>query len=150
MSFDWHKRFHAEMLERGEELTLEQLGALTLLSDLIYSLGPIVDDERRIARKLNCHVNKWRPIRQRLLELGLLVVADGRLDYPPAFHWRLDRDSKHNLRRLVGQLGGTRSAETRKLNGLGEAKFKQIRGDIDSEEKKEATSVETLRRTRRQ
>ena len=54
MSYDWHHRYHAEMIGLAEMLTLEQFGALCLLVDFIYWRGPLVDEERRLARLLNC------------------------------------------------------------------------------------------------
>jgi uncharacterized protein YdaU (DUF1376 family) len=39
--------------------------------------GAIPDDEAWIARACGCHVRSWRALRQRLIDAGKLILADG-------------------------------------------------------------------------
>jgi hypothetical protein len=115
MSFDWYHRDSGAWLEIESQLTLEQAGALNVLTDTIHKLNaPLVDDNRRIAGVLGCHTNKWRAIKRRLIEIGAIKIDGERLDIPAIVGERKHRDSIETRARLAGE----KSAEMRKTKGL--------------------------------
>lgn len=76
----WYKRDPRAALTGMMELTLEERGAYNTVLDLIYDRGgDLPDDERFIAGWCRCDVRVWKRIRERLLNLGKLYVANGKL-----------------------------------------------------------------------
>lgn len=84
----WYRRFPDRFIAGTVRLTLEEKGAYSLVLDLMYVRGgPIADEPRYIAGVCNCSVRKWNTIRQRLIDLGKIEVADGYLDAPIIYQW---------------------------------------------------------------
>jgi uncharacterized protein YdaU (DUF1376 family) len=78
MSDDWYKRYTGAWLEVERLLSLDQIGALTVLTDTMHKLNaPLADDDRRIAGLLGIHTKRWQPIKARLIEVGALEIAQG-------------------------------------------------------------------------
>lgn len=66
-----------EWLAGTRELSLEERGAYWDVCALIYSRGgPVLDDERWLAKALACDVRTWRRIRGRLLAVGKLRLIE--------------------------------------------------------------------------
>jgi uncharacterized protein YdaU (DUF1376 family) len=83
MSFDWYKRNASDSLRFAEQLTLEQAGALVIITDTIHVFGrPLVDDDRRIAGVLRVDTRKWQAIKRRLLAVGAIAIEGELLDVP--------------------------------------------------------------------
>ena len=98
MSFDWFKRDTGAWLTIEQQLSLEQAGALNVLADVIHKLNaPLADDDRRVAGLLGCHVNKWRPIKQRLIEVGAVKIDGERLDIPAMTEARQDQHTTETM-----------------------------------------------------
>jgi hypothetical protein len=53
---------------------------------------PLVDD-KRLARMLGLHGNKWNAIKGRLLEVGAIKIEDGLLDVPTMIEPRSERET---------------------------------------------------------
>ncbi len=89
MTARWYKRCGADFIHGTMMLTLEEKGAYSLCLDLIYDRGgPIPDDARWLSGVCGVSIRKWNAIRERLLELGKLSVADGLLsaaDFSPRY-----------------------------------------------------------------
>lgn len=76
----WYKRNPADFIGGTAGMSLEEKGAYSLLLDTMYLYGgPIADDPRHLAGLCNVSVRRWNSIRQRLLDLGKIVLIDGRL-----------------------------------------------------------------------
>jgi uncharacterized protein YdaU (DUF1376 family) len=69
----WYKRDPDAFKGGTISLSLEEIGAYTLILDDIYCRnGQIPDDEHYVSRLLRCDVRVWRRIRARLLALNKL------------------------------------------------------------------------------
>jgi len=76
----WYKRDPHAALDGMMELTLEERGAYNTVLDLIYARdGAVADDMRFLAGWCRCDIRVWKRIRERLLSLGKLYLADGML-----------------------------------------------------------------------
>lgn len=76
----FYKRDPDRALAGMSELTLKQRGAYNSILDLLYSRdGDVPDDDRRVARMINCHWREWACIKRQLIELGKIWVEGGRL-----------------------------------------------------------------------
>jgi Protein of unknown function (DUF1376) len=76
MSFEWYHRRPRDFLQTVAKMSLEERGAYATIVDLIFLYdSPLEDDDNVIAGYLHCHVNKWRPIRARLIAAGLVFCA---------------------------------------------------------------------------
>lgn len=125
----WYRRFPDNFIAGTVGLTLEEKGAYSLLLDLMYVRGgPVPDEPRYIAGVCNCSVRKWNAIRQRLIDLGKIEVADGMLTNHRAeeeldIARKISREASEN-----GSKGGNKSAQIRanvkKTNGLSQAGLK--------------------------
>lgn len=74
----WYKRDPSAALGGMMGLSLEDRGAYNTVLDLIYSRdGNLPDDDRFIAGWMGVDVRVWRRIKQRLIDLGKLYIADG-------------------------------------------------------------------------
>jgi Protein of unknown function (DUF1376) len=81
---DWYKRDTGEWLKIQSALSLEQVGALTVLTDTMHKLNaPLVDDDRRVAGLLGIDTRKWQAIRRRLLEVQPLKLLEVVSKPPP-------------------------------------------------------------------
>ncbi len=128
----WYKRYPSNFISGTLGLTLEEKGAYSLVLDLIYDRGrPIPDDARYIAGVCGCSVRKWNAIRDRLVELGKIVVSDGLISNNRA-EKEIEKAAKSSEERSEsGRKGGIKSAENRsksnKNNELGQAEVKHTR-----------------------
>jgi uncharacterized protein YdaU (DUF1376 family) len=137
MSFDWYHRYPRDFLQETAAMSLEDCGAYATIIDLIFLFdSPVADNDAVIAGYLRCHVNKWRPIRQRLIESGHLVSVNGNLDVPSVNEEIAWRRSQHNRLRQVGHRGGITSGEARRNRRLTkhmlqpeESREEEIRGE---------------------
>lgn len=88
-------------------LTLEERGAYWSVCCLIYTNGgPIENDDHWIAAALFVDVRKWRPLKQRLISKGKLLVTNGLLSNERCqteIAWALQRIEEA---RRKGKLGG--------------------------------------------
>jgi len=76
----WYKHDPDAFLCGTAELTLEEVGAYSLVLDLIYSRdGNVPDDEKFICRNLRCDPRTWRRLRARLIEVGKIQSSGGLL-----------------------------------------------------------------------
>lgn len=76
----WYKRDANAALAGMMGLTLEERGAYNTILDLIYARdGVLPDDDREIARMVECDPRKWRLLKRRLIDRGKLFVVGGRL-----------------------------------------------------------------------
>jgi uncharacterized protein YdaU (DUF1376 family) len=76
----WYKRDPDAALSGMMGLSLEERGAYNTVLDLIYTRdGNLPDDERFVAGWLGVDVRVWRRIKNRLIDLGKLYVAEGML-----------------------------------------------------------------------
>ena len=129
MTLPWYRRFPDNFIAGTVGLTLEEKGAYSLILDLMYVRGgPVPDEPRYIAGVCNCSVRKWNAIRQRLIDLGKITVADGYLTNHRAeeeldIARKISREAAEN-----GAKGGDKSAEIRanvkQNNALGQASLK--------------------------
>lgn len=136
MSRPWYRRFPDNFIAGTVGLTLEEKGAFSLLLDLIYVRGgPVPDEPRYIAGVCNCSVRKWNAIRQRLLELGKIVVVDGCL-----MNSRAEKELENAAKTAEelaenGAKGGFKSAENKamakKNNNLVQATVKHARATLN-------------------
>lgn len=134
MTYDWHKRYHADMIVLASRLSREEFYCYTLLVDHMHVLGrPLVDDDARIAGLIGVHWRTWRAVKERLLAINALVIRDGCLVDEAAMKALCERHERSLRASEAGQRGGRarskaahKHPETRKLNGLGEANAKQV------------------------
>lgn len=139
----WYRRFPDNFIGGTVGLSLEEKGAYSLILDLMYVRGgPIPDEPRYIAGVCNCSVRKWTAIRQRLIDVGKIVVADGYLVNGRAQSEMAKADEVAEKLAENGSKGGFKSGETRrasnKNNNLAEAnakhdyiKIQSKKGDAD-------------------
>ena len=139
----WYRRFPDNFIGGTVGLSLEEKGAYSLILDLMYVRGgPIPDEPRYIAGVCNCSVRKWTAIRQRLIDAGKIVVADGFLVNARAQNEMAKADEVAEKLAENGAKGGVKSGETRraskKSKGLAEAnanhdynKIQSKKGDKD-------------------
>jgi uncharacterized protein YdaU (DUF1376 family) len=129
VTLPWYRRFPDNFIAGTVGLSLEEKGAYSLILDLMYVRGgPVPDEPRYIAGVCNCSVRKWNAIRQRLIDLGKITVAEGYLTNHRAeeeieIGRKISREAAEN-----GSKGGDKSAEIRatakKNNALGQASLK--------------------------
>lgn len=127
MGRPWFKQYPSNYLSGVQRLNLEEIGAYSVVLNLIYDRGGYIqDDPRWISRQcgLNCSTRKWNAIRERLLALGKLQVVGDHLTNPRA-KWQLKAEEKeHELLAEAGAKGGRKSAENLAFgntnNGLAE------------------------------
>lgn len=128
----WYRRYPDNFIAGVAGLSLEEKGAYSMVLDLIYARGgPIADEPRWIAGVCNCSPRKWNAIRQRLIDLGKLVAADGQIWNIRALE-ELEVDRKRAEKHVEnGSKGGNKSAEMRAtingINDLAQARLNHIR-----------------------
>lgn len=128
----WYKRYGADFVHGTLGMTLEEKGAYSIVLDLIYDRqGPIPDDARYIAGACGCSVRKWNAIRERLIDIGKIVVRGDMIS-----NFRAEKELENaakTSRKLAesGRKGGEKSGETRRANkennDLDEASLKNNR-----------------------
>ena len=80
MPMAYYKRYPRDFIDGTTSLSLELIGAYTLILDLIYMRdGKLMDDARFIAGFLRVSLRKWTAIRDDLLEAGKLHLVEGHL-----------------------------------------------------------------------
>ena len=88
MKNPWYKRFGGDFIQGTVGLTLEHVGAYTLIIDMIHDRGkPLPDDDRFMAGLLRVSTRKWRSIREVLISAGKIYASDGIIS-----NERCDRD----------------------------------------------------------
>jgi uncharacterized protein YdaU (DUF1376 family) len=76
----WYKRFPTDFIEGVAFLSLEEIGAYTLLLDTLYACdGTMPGDEQALSRIWKCNARKARRLKARLLEAGKIQTEDGYL-----------------------------------------------------------------------
>jgi uncharacterized protein YdaU (DUF1376 family) len=135
---DWYKRDPSDALEGMRCLTPEERGVYNTILDLIYERdGNLPDDDRIIAGWAGCAVQRFRRIKNRLIELGKVIVRDGRLTNP-----RADKElSAFEEHRKRSSRGGKVSAENRNKNNETQASTLQPL-KTQNEKKKESKNIE--------
>jgi uncharacterized protein YdaU (DUF1376 family) len=80
----WYKRDSDAFAFGTIGLSLEEVGAYTLILDAMYSRrSPLPDDDFYLRRILhNCHQNKWKKIKRGLIAKGKLWILDGTIHAP--------------------------------------------------------------------
>lgn len=92
----WYKHDPDAFAAGTAGLTLAETGAYILLIDALYSRdGEMPDDDALIARMMHVQVRTWRPIKMRLIALGKVWIADGKV-----FTKRVEKELK-TFRELV-------------------------------------------------
>jgi uncharacterized protein YdaU (DUF1376 family) len=128
----WYRRYPSDFIAGTLRMSLEEKGAYSVVLDLIYDRGgAIPDDARYIAGVCGCSVRKWNAIRQRLINMGKLLVGDGVIS-----NFRAEKELEilaeiSRERAESGRKGGEKNAETKdvssKNNDLGQAELKLAR-----------------------
>src|SRR5262245_13484191 len=114
MSYDWHRRFHAAMIDIYERVEPIDFALFSRLLDEMYHRGrALPDNDKAIARMLNVHVFTWRAAKKRLEACGALVFRDGQIDNDEAMKARWERNDTSMKRSLAGHRGGIASAKSR-------------------------------------
>jgi len=77
----WYKRDSDAFAFGTIGLSLEEIGAYTLILDAMYSRqSPLPDDDFYLRRIIhNCHHNKWKKIKQSLIAKGKIWTVNGML-----------------------------------------------------------------------
>lgn len=111
----WYKRDGDEFAGGTVSLTLEEVGAYSLILDAIYSLDDqLPDDDFYVARLLRCDPRVWRRIRGRLIALGKLTIVDGYLCNERATY---EVSRAIGAVHLHGKIGRTLDQKLNKING---------------------------------
>jgi uncharacterized protein YdaU (DUF1376 family) len=110
----WYKRDPERWIMGTRDLTLEERGAYSEIVDYLNLRGrPLPDDIRIIASLINTSPQKWRKIRQRLLDLGKIVIEGDYLTNPRFEREKAERELTRAEAQIHGREGGKRSAEKR-------------------------------------
>ena len=116
----WYKRDPNAALSGFAVLTLEERGAYDTVLDLIYAhAGDLNDDDHYLAGWMRCDVRVWRRLKKRLLELGKIYLASGKIR-----NKRADRELDAAQHRIASAArAGLQSAANRRaarniINGL--------------------------------
>lgn len=111
----WFKFYTRDFRDGVRVLSLEEVGAYTLVLSLIYETGGrLKDDERAVCAHLGCDIRVWRRVRLRLLEEGKLTVTnDGFLTNERASEEIASAEHLSEVRRTSGRSGGKQSGKSR-------------------------------------
>lgn len=143
----WYKRYGADFVHGCLGLTLEEKGAYSLCLDLIYDRGgPIPDDARWLAGVCGVSLRKWTALRARLIDVGKLIAADGRLSNRRA-EKEIENASKTAQKHAEsGSNGGRKRAENeayrRQNNTLDEAILKHRERDQKPEARSQSSDAD--------
>lgn len=111
---EWYPRYGDAFIGGTIGLTLEEIGAYTLILDAIYCRNNhLPDDFKLICKLLRCDPRKARRLRQRLLDLGKLETADGFLRNPRATRELAMAQLRMDIGRKLGQ---SSAKKRRKIN----------------------------------
>jgi len=76
----WYKRDPDAFAFGTIGLTLQEVGAYTLILDAMYSRsGPLPDDDIYLRTIVRCHGNRWRAIKRSLILKGKIWISRGNL-----------------------------------------------------------------------
>jgi uncharacterized protein YdaU (DUF1376 family) len=76
----WYKHDPDAFIAGTTELSLEEVGAYSLVIDLLYSRDGIVpDDDTFLCRTLRCHKRTWRKLKKSLIAKGKIWVTPDRM-----------------------------------------------------------------------
>lgn len=91
----WYKRFPADFIHGVRGLSLEAVGAYSLLIDILNDRdAPLVDDARFIAGLLGVPTQRWNKLRTELLRAGKITIDKGHLTNP---RFERERAERHIL-----------------------------------------------------
>lgn len=145
MTDSWYRRNPADFLDGVADMSLELIGAYTILLDTMYLLNrPLHDDDHYIAGLLRVSTRKWRSLRQELIARGKIVETDGKLDNVRAQSEREKRANVSRVRADAGRKGGEKGSTSSENKDLFEAnassKSNQIREDKKRGEKESGSN----------
>ncbi len=111
----WYKRYPADFIHGVRGLSLEAVGAYSLLIDIFNDRDAgLTDDDRFIAGLLGCPTQRWKKLRAELIRAGKLTRDDKGCLTNPRFE--RERAERHLLSAEAaehGRQGGLISAERR-------------------------------------
>ena len=129
MSRPYFKLYGRDFRDGVRPLTLEEVGAYTLLLTLIYDAGgPILDDSEAIRRHLGCDRRVWERLRARLIATGKLTADEGRLSNDRAEREIADGARISEIRSSAGRVGGEISGQARLKSGQSPGKVRAKSG----------------------
>lgn len=115
MSRPWFKFYTRDFRDGVRVLSLEEVGAYTLVLSLIYETGgKLKNDERAICAQIGCDLRVWRRVSQRL-------VCEGKIALTKDGFWTNERAQAEitsaellaEKRRTSGRIGGELSGKSR-------------------------------------
>lgn len=111
----WFKFYTRDFRDGVRVLSLEEVGAYTLVLSLLYETGgKLKDDPKVICAQLGCDVRVWRRVRERLLQEGKFVATDdGFLTNDRASKEIASAEHLSEVRRTSGRSGGQQSGKSR-------------------------------------
>lgn len=111
----WFKFYTRDFRDGVRVLTLEEIGAYTLILSLLYETGGrLKDDERILCAQIGCDVRVWRRVRARLLAEGKFTATDdGFLTNDRASKEIASAEHLSEVRRTSGRSGGQQSGKSR-------------------------------------
>lgn len=115
-SFEWHRHSHAKILVSYASLSAEQRGVGYTLLDLIYDRqGPLIENERVLAARMNMGKAKFTRIRDELIALGKFFITEDGFLMNKYAEQELEKISNlSETRAKSGRKGGKSSGYTRK------------------------------------
>ncbi len=109
---DWYKRDPKAFRDGTMGLTFEQKGAYSIVIDLIYEDGgPIPDNDRWISGVMGLSTRKWRSLKNDLVEVGKILIENGRISNVRAAFELENRAKLSRTRAEVGAKGGRTKRE---------------------------------------
>lgn len=111
----WFKFYTRDFRDGVRVLSLEEVGAYTLVLSLLYETGgKLKDDPKVICAQLGCDVRVWRRVRERLLQEGKFTATDdGFLTNERATKEITSAELLSEVRRTSGRSGGQQSGKSR-------------------------------------
>jgi len=111
----WFKFYTRDFRDGVRVLSLEEIGAYTLVLSLLYETGgKLKDDEKTICAHIGCDIRVWRRVRRRLLEEGKFTATeDGFLTNERATKEITSAELLSDIRRTSGRSGGQQSGKSR-------------------------------------
>lgn len=111
----WFKFYTRDFRDGVRVLTLEEIGAYTLILSLIYdSGGRIKDDAKTVCAQLGMDVRVWKRVRDRLVSEGKIQASeDGFLANERASQEIASAELLSEKRRTSGKSGGQQSGKSR-------------------------------------
>jgi len=116
MSRPWFKFFTRDFRDGVRRLTLEQVGAYTLVLSLMYDSpgGRLVDDEEAIMAHTGMSRRVWRRLRAELLSHGKIAIDAGCIVNSRVLKEQSLAEVSAKFRRSFGQVGGINSGKSRR------------------------------------